>query len=205
LDVDLSSVQSERGCANVLAVTASAFDVLSLCATAQQCSASKPAWTLPRGDITKVGINTAGEPVTSTSRLEPLQVVKIALVESPNWLVRSVFQSIARNGIITATSGSLMTTTALSLVGTTIDFVGELFCGAAGISTFVAQGGTTCTFAPSLTGFVSIGTTITCSLTAINIALTSGTNCFFVVTATATGSSLINAVPVHATMSVAIA
>ena len=64
--------------------------------------------------------------------------------------------------------------------------------------------GTTVTLTPALTGIISIGTISKGTLTGLNISVPAGTRLMLVLTASASGLSLVNTVAGYASASVAI-
>jgi BclB C-terminal domain-containing protein len=69
-------------------------------------------------------------------------------------------------------------------------------------NTYTAIPGTDVTLAPSLTGVVSIGTISNRIITGLNIPVTAQSNLIWVISATATGVTLINNVQINVSTSV---
>jgi BclB C-terminal domain-containing protein len=109
-----------------------------------------------------------------------------------------------RAGTITDISAFFRTTTALSLVGSTVTITAQLYQATSGSNVFVPVPGAVVTLAPSLTGLNSIGTTASGTVTGLSIPVSPGGRLMFVYGATASGVSLINSVPGHASGGITI-
>jgi BclB C-terminal domain-containing protein len=94
------------------------------------------------------------------------------------------------------------TTLALSLVGTTVTVTAQLYTSTTPDNTFTPVPGAIVTAAPPLTGVVAIGTISNGITTGLAIPVTAGTRGVIVVSATAAGIGLVNAVPVYASASI---
>jgi BclB C-terminal domain-containing protein len=94
------------------------------------------------------------------------------------------------------------TTAALSLVGTTVTVSAQLYTSTTPDNTFTPVPGALAIAAPSLTGVDAIGTISNGITTGLAIPVTAQTRGVIVVSITAAGLSLINAVPMYASASI---
>jgi BclB C-terminal domain-containing protein len=94
------------------------------------------------------------------------------------------------------------TTLALSLVGTTVTVTAQLYTSTTPDNTFTPVPGAIVTAAPPLTGVVANGTISNGITTGLSIPVTAGTRGVIVVSATAAGIGLVNAVPMYASASI---
>jgi BclB C-terminal domain-containing protein len=94
------------------------------------------------------------------------------------------------------------TTSALSLVGTTVTVSAQLYTSATPDNTFTPVPGALVIAAPSLTGVDAIGTISNGMTTGLSIPVTAGTRGVIVISVTAAGLSLVNAVPMYAGASI---
>lgn len=102
--------------------------------------------------------------------------------------------SVPRDGTLTSVSTFFTLTSAMSLVGTSITVSCSVFSSPTPDNNFAAVPGTLTTLAPSLTGIVSLGTTMSGILTGLNIPVTAETRLMLVCGSTAAGITLINTV-----------
>jgi BclB C-terminal domain-containing protein len=114
-------------------------------------------------------------------------------------------QPISRDGTITAITAYASTTAGLSLVGSTVTLTAQLWESTTPSNIYTPVPGALVTLAPPLTGVVSIGSISNGETTGLAIPVTTGTNAIMVISATATGISLINSVPINVSTSVSIA
>jgi BclB C-terminal domain-containing protein len=103
--------------------------------------------------------------------------------------VNSLAFSLPRAGTITAISAFLSTTSALSLVGTTVTLTAQLYESATPDNVFTPVPGAIVTLAPALTGVAAIGTISSGLTTGLTIPVSTQTRLLLVVSASATGSS----------------
>ena len=96
------------------------------------------------------------------------------------------------NGVITGLSAQVQNTASLSLVGTLISLQAQLYASAQGDNAFYPVPGATCTMAPAYTGIITIGSISSCITTGLSIPVTAGARGVFVISASATGLTLIN-------------
>lgn len=101
-------------------------------------------------------------------------------------------QVVPGNMTIRSIAAQASTTTAAALVGTTITPTVQVYTGLSGSNTLTPVAGTICTMAPALTGVVAIGTTSSCIVTGLAIAVPAGNTLVVVFSETATGVTLIN-------------
>jgi BclB C-terminal domain-containing protein len=94
------------------------------------------------------------------------------------------------------------TTSALSLVGTTVTVTAQLYTSSTPDNTFTPVPGAIVTAAPALTGVDAIGTISNGIATGLSIPVTVGTRGVIVVSATAAGIGLVNTVPIYAGASI---
>lgn len=113
-------------------------------------------------------------------------------------------QPISRSGTITSVSGFQSLTQALSLVGSTITTQVQVWQASSTSNTYTAVPGAVVTLSPSLTGLASIGTTSSGITTGLAIPVTAGSKYIVVVSAQATGLSLISTINANVGASVTI-
>ena len=82
----------------------------------------------------------------------------------------------------------------LVLIGTTITLQAQVYVAPFGSNTGTAVAGLTCGAQPGLAGAVASGTTVTCLANGLDIAIPSQSRAWMVVSATATGLSLVNTI-----------
>ncbi|GAF92329.1 unnamed protein product, partial [marine sediment metagenome] len=93
---------------------------------------------------------------------------------------------------------------ALSLVGSTVTLTGQLYASATPNNTFTPVAGTQVILAPAFTGLIAIGTISNGVTTGLSIPVTPQTRLLYVVSASATGLTLINTVQGYWSGAVAI-
>lgn len=113
-------------------------------------------------------------------------------------------QPILSDATITGIRAFASTTTALSLVGTTVTQTVELWQSETGSNTYTAIPGASVTLAPGLTGINAIGTTSKGAATGLSIPVTAGTNIIVVVRATAAGITLNNTIRANVSAAVSL-
>jgi collagen type I alpha len=96
-----------------------------------------------------------------------------------------------RSGVIKSISAIFSNVAALNLIGTTVTLRAQLYSSTAG-NTFNPVPGASVTLSPGLTGVVALGNTFSGSITGLSISVTSDTRLLLVISATASGLSLIN-------------
>jgi BclB C-terminal domain-containing protein len=94
------------------------------------------------------------------------------------------------------------TTSALALVGTTVTVTAQLYTSTTPDNMFTPVPGALVIAAPPLTGVDAIGTISNGITTGLSIPVTVGTRGVIVVSATAAGIGLVNAVPMYASASI---
>jgi len=103
-------------------------------------------------------------------------------------------QSFPVDGVINGLSAQIQSTSALSLIGTSISVQAQLYTSVNNV--FAPVPGAVCTMAPSYAGILTIGTISSCIVAGLSIPVTAGTRGVFVISANATGLTLINTVNV---------
>ncbi|MEK5253313.1 exosporium glycoprotein BclB-related protein [Paenibacillus sp. FSL F4-0125] len=111
---------------------------------------------------------------------------------------------VPRNGTITSMYAFFSTTTAISLVGTTVNIQAQMYKAGSNSNSFTPISGAAVSFVPGFTGIISIGSISTGSATGLNAAVQAGDRLMLVFTSTATGLSLINAVTGYASAGIEI-
>lgn len=109
----------------------------------------------------------------------------IDLTGAPGLLLNQAF-SVPRDGVITSLAGYFSTTAALALVGSTVTISAQLYQSTTPNNTFTAVPGATVTFAPPLTGIISLGTITHGITTGLSIPVTAGTRLLLVYSANVT-------------------
>jgi BclB C-terminal domain-containing protein len=94
------------------------------------------------------------------------------------------------------------TTVGTSLIGTAVTVSAQLFTSSTPDNTFLPVPGASVIAAPSLTGVDASGTVSNGMTTGLTIPVTAGTRGVIVVSITATGLSLVNAVPMYVSASI---
>jgi BclB C-terminal domain-containing protein len=178
-----------------------------------------PGPTGPEGDGTIVYAASSGEPVVPTTLVGGLsgQVAVLPLDGDQAGMAElqgSVLDLTGGGGQIvpaqtfptdeTIQSITLFssTTAALSLVGTTVTVSAQLYTSTTPNNTFAPVPGTLVTASPPLTGVDAIGTISNGITTGLSIPVTAGTRGVIVVSVTAAGLTLVNAVPMYAGASI---
>ena len=123
---------------------------------------------------------------------------------NPSGTLTNFAFTMPRDGVITSIDVFFSTTAALSLVGSTITIEAKLYESIAPNNTMTVVPGTTVTLTPSLTDVISIGTISKGILTGLNINVPAGTRLMLVLTARASGLSLVNTVAGYVSAGVAI-
>lgn len=127
----------------------------------------------------------------------------IDLTGGPGVLQNFAF-SVPRSGTITSISAYFSNITAMSLIGTTVTLTGQLYASTAPNNSFSPVAGTQVTLAPAMTGVVAIGTISNGITTGLSIPVTPQTRLLYVVSASATGLTLVNTVQGYWSGAVAI-
>lgn len=99
-----------------------------------------------------------------------------------------------RSGVIKSISAIFSNVAALSLVGTTITLKAQWYSNSASGNSFSPVAGASVVLTPDLTGVVSLGNTSSGTINGLSIPVSSQTRLLLVISATASGSSLINTV-----------
>ena len=102
--------------------------------------------------------------------------------------------SMPSDGTITSLSAYFSTTTALSLVGTTVTITAQVYTSVTPDNIFTPVPGAIVTLAPALTGVVAIGTVCNGITTGLSIPVTAETSVLVVFSITSAGVTLINTV-----------
>lgn len=98
---------------------------------------------------------------------------------------------VPRNGTITSLSGFFANTAALSLIGTNLTITGQLYQSIDPLSNiFVPVPGTMINLNPGLTGIVSVGQTLSGSLSGLAVPVTQGTRLMMVYSISTSGLSV---------------
>ncbi len=127
----------------------------------------------------------------------------IDITNASGTLSNFAFQ-VPRAGIITSFSVFFSTTAALSLVGSTVTVNAQIYQSVTPNNVFAPIAGTLISLAPSLTGVISVGTLLNGTLTGLNIPVTAQTRLMLVLSATASGLSLVNTVAGYASAGLGI-
>lgn len=121
---------------------------------------------------------------------------------NPSGTLTNFAFSMPRDGTINDVSVFFSVTSALSLVGSTVTIHAQLYASAVPNNT-MTQLGPDITLSPSLTGVISIGDILTTNQS-LNIPVTAQTRIMLVVTASATGLSLVNTVAGYVSAGISI-
>ena len=127
----------------------------------------------------------------------------IDITNAAGTLSNFAFQ-VPRAGTLTSFTAFFSTTVALTLVGSTVSVNAQIYQSTTPNNVFSAVAGTQITLTPSLTGTVNVGTLLTGSLTGLNIPVTAQTRLMLVLSASATGLTLLNTVTGYASAGLAI-
>lgn len=159
------------------------------------------------GGVSILSSNTEGEAVATTSGGAPanLTVIPVNGVNTVNGVTTSggaidltsqgtTGQPITRDSTITSFSAFASTTSALSLVGTTVTLTAQVWQSTTPDNQYTPIPGAQVTFTPALTGIIAIGTVSNGSTTGLNIPVTAGTNLIVVFSASAAGINLNNTI-----------
>jgi BclB C-terminal domain-containing protein len=113
----------------------------------------------------------------------------------------NVTQVVPRAMTLTRLTGWFVVRNAMALIGSTISVDAQLYLAPSSSDTPTAVPGAACTAAPALTGIIAVGTTMSCNVTGLSIPVTAESTGYIVVSATAAGLSLINAVSLQTAVS----
>jgi BclB C-terminal domain-containing protein len=111
---------------------------------------------------------------------------------------------VPRNGTITSMYAFFSTTTAMSLLGTSVNIQAQMYKAGSTSNSFTPISGATVSFVPGFTGVISIGFISTGSATGLNEVVQAGDRLMLVFSSTATGLSLINTVTGYASAGIEI-
>jgi BclB C-terminal domain-containing protein len=112
--------------------------------------------------------------------------------------------SVPRDTTLTSISAYFSTTSALSLIGTTVTITAQVYVSTTPDNAFVPVPGATVTLAPALTGIDAIGTISNGIVTGLSIPMTAQTRVMVVFSSTAAGISLINTVQGYASAGITL-
>ncbi len=127
----------------------------------------------------------------------------IDITNAAGTLSNFAFQ-VPRAGTITSFSAFFSTTAALSLIGSTVTVTAQIYQSVTPNNVFSPIAGTLVNLTPSLTGVISIGTLLNGSLTGLSIPVTARTRLMLVLSATASGLTLLNTVAGYASAGLGI-
>ena len=111
-----------------------------------------------------------------------------------------VMQTLPGAVTFTSMSGTLAVDNSLTLIGSTVFILAQMYKYSNG--TVQPIPGAACTFAPQLTGIVSVGTTATCSASGFSASYSAGDAAFLVVSALSSGLSIANTVTLNVSIGV---
>jgi BclB C-terminal domain-containing protein len=112
---------------------------------------------------------------------------------------------VPRNGTITSMYAFFSTTTAMSLLGTTVNIQAQMYKAGSTSNSFTPIIGATVSFASGFTGIIPVGFISTGSTTGLNnVAVQAGDRLMLVFSSTATGLTLMNAVTGYASAGIEI-
>lgn len=127
----------------------------------------------------------------------------IDITNASGTLSNFAFQ-VPRAGTITSFSAFFSTTAALSLIGSTVVVTAQIYQSATPNNVFSPIAGTLINLTPSLTGVISVGTLLNGSLTGLSIPVTARTRLMLVLSASASGLTLLNTVVGYASAGLGI-
>ncbi|MDP1848186.1 MAG: hypothetical protein Q8K79_10380 [Solirubrobacteraceae bacterium] len=113
----------------------------------------------------------------------------------------NVTQVVPRAMTLTRLTGWFVLRNAMALIGTTISVDAQLYLAPSSSDTPTAVPGAVCTAAPALSGIIAAGTTMSCNVTGLSIPVTAESTGYIVVSASAAGLSLVNAVSLQTAVS----
>jgi len=105
---------------------------------------------------------------------------------------------VPRSGTITDMSAFFSTTTGQNFIGTTVFITAQLYQASGNTNTFTPVTGGMVTLSP-LSGVLPSGVTVFGTTSGLSIPVTAGTRLMLVFSANATGITLVNTIPGHAT------
>jgi BclB C-terminal domain-containing protein len=108
-------------------------------------------------------------------------------------------ESLPQDGTITSISAYASTTTAQSLIGTTVTLKAQLWESTAPNNIFTPVPGAVVTLAPALTGVIALGTVSNGVTTGLSIPVTNQTRLMIVYSATAAGLNLTDSIDAYIT------
>ncbi len=127
----------------------------------------------------------------------------IDITNASGTLSNFAFQ-VPRAGTITSFSAFFSTTAALSLIGSTVVVTAQIYQSTTPNNVFSPIAGTLINLTPSLTGDISIGTLLNGSLTGLSIPVTARTRLMLVLSASASGLTLLNTIVGYASAGLGI-
>ena len=127
----------------------------------------------------------------------------IDITNAAGTLSNFAFQ-VPRAGTITSFSAFFSTTAALSLIGSTVVVTAQIYQSATPNNVFSPIAGTLINLTPSLTGVIAVGTLLNGSLTGLSIPVTARTRLMLVLSASASGLTLLNTVVGYASAGLGI-
>jgi BclB C-terminal domain-containing protein len=102
-------------------------------------------------------------------------------IDATNSNVAGLAQPITGNHTLTSLDGYFTNTSAMSLVGSTLELRVELWTSSTPDNVFTPVPGASCTLNPSLTGILAIGTVTNCTTTGLSIPIANQTQAILVV------------------------
>ncbi|MCI8608441.1 MAG: collagen-like repeat preface domain-containing protein, partial [Firmicutes bacterium] len=127
----------------------------------------------------------------------------IDITNASGTLSNFAFQ-VPRAGTITSFSAFFSTTASLSLIGSNVTVRAQIYQSTTPNNVFSPIAGTQLDLTPALSGVISIGTLLNGTLTGLNIPVTAQTRLMLVLSATASGLSLVNTVVGYASAGLSI-
>jgi BclB C-terminal domain-containing protein len=102
-------------------------------------------------------------------------------IDATNSAIAGLAQPITGDHTLTSLDGYFTNTSAMSLVGSTLQLRVELWTSSTPDNVFTPVPGASCTLAPALTGVIAIGIVTNCATTGLSIPITNQTQAILVV------------------------
>jgi hypothetical protein len=157
---------------------------------------------------TQIQTNDAGDPSHSSflpligfsqSTITVQHESTFGTVAGPVLIVQQV---VGRTCTLTDLAGTFVISSELALIGTELFISGDLACSATPSDNFVVMTNGACQ--TTMTGAISANTVLECEASSLDVPLTKGTRCFWLVSMSADGIEKAQTVTMHASMSAAI-
>jgi BclB C-terminal domain-containing protein len=119
-------------------------------------------------------------PISGAGSVSNVSIVG-GTIDATNNNIAGLAQAITGDHTLTSMDGYFTNTSAMSLVGSTLQLTVELWTSSTPDNVFTRVPGASCTLAPAFTGILAIGTVTNCTTTGLSIPITNQTQAILVV------------------------